>query len=124
MIKNSLMAAAVAVTAGVLAMPQDADAKHKEYHDDDVNIQFQFGFGTPNYNDGYYYPGHPSYRPGYRRGYNRVSCGEARAILRDRNYRRISTVECNGRTYTFRAWKGNRGPRIVYVNSRNGGVSG
>lgn len=115
MFKNTIMAAAVAATAAVIAFPQDADAKHKGWHDhddDDVNVQLHFGFGAP----GYY--GSPRY--GYQR-HNRVSCGEARGILRDRGYYRIRTRECDGRTYTFRASKNGRN-FVVYVNSRNGNV--
>lgn len=50
---------------------------------------------------------------------NRISCAEARRILRQR-YDRVRTIECNGRIYTFAAVN-NRG-RIVEVsfNSRNG----
>lgn len=113
MIRNSLMAAAVAVTAGVFAIPQLAEANHRSWHnDDDVDINVQLGIGTP----GYYY------RDRSPRRYNRVSCGEARGILRDRGYYRIRTRECQGRTYTFRASKNGRN-FVVYVNSRNGGVS-
>lgn len=109
MMRNTLIAAAVALTAGVVAIPQTADANHRSWHDDDdVNISVQFGVGQPGY---YHYP----------RRYNRISCGEARGILRDRGYNRIRTRECQGRTYTFRARKNGRN-FVVYVNSRSGGV--
>ncbi len=120
MIRKTLMAAAVALTAGVVAIPMDAGANHRSWHDndDDVDVRLQFGFGSPGYyGDPRYYNDYPR----HRRGYNRISCGEARSILRDRGYHRIRTRECSGRTYSFRA---NRNGRtfVMYVNSRNGNV--
>ena len=58
---------------------------------------------------------------GYDNGYGRLSCGEARAKVLHSGFRNVSTVECNGRTYTFKARRGDR--RVfVYVNSRSGAV--
>jgi hypothetical protein len=57
----------------------------------------------------------------YGNGYDRLSCGEARAKVRYSGYRNVSTIECNGRTYTFEATR--RGRDItVYVNSRTGAM--
>jgi hypothetical protein len=54
-------------------------------------------------------------------GYGRLSCGEARRVVRNRGFRNVSTIECNGRTYTFEATR--RGRDVtVYVNSRTGAV--
>jgi hypothetical protein len=54
-------------------------------------------------------------------GYDRLSCGEARARVRHSGFRNVSTIECNGRTYTFEATR--RGRDVtVYVNSRTGAV--
>ena len=51
----------------------------------------------------------------------RLSCGEARRIVRNNGYRNVDTIECNGRTYTFEATR--RGRDVtVYVNSRNGRI--
>lgn len=58
---------------------------------------------------------------GYGDGYDRLSCGEARAMVRHRGYSNVSTIECNGRTYTFRARRGDHRV-LVYVNSRSGAV--
>ncbi len=67
------------------------------------------------------------YRPGlgwHRRGAairDKLSCGEARNLARQRGYNIVSTRECNGATYTFRAkYKGQS--RLIYVNARTGGV--
>jgi hypothetical protein len=57
----------------------------------------------------------------YGDGYGRLSCGEARARVRHSGFRNVSTIECNGRTYTFEATR--RGRDVtVYVNSRTGAV--
>ncbi|MBK8769365.1 MAG: hypothetical protein IPM06_02920 [Rhizobiales bacterium] len=82
-------------------------------------------FGVPHYR----HRMGPDYM--YRRGYGwylprhharfKMSCGEAKWSVRNRGYRNVSTVECNGATYTFRASR--NGHRIVvYVNARSGAV--
>lgn len=59
------------------------------------------------------------YGNGYGNG--RLSCGEARAKVRHSGFRNVSTIECQGRTYTFEATR--RGRDVtVYVNSRTGAV--
>jgi hypothetical protein len=59
--------------------------------------------------------GHDNY------GYGPLSCGEARAKVRHSGFRNVSTIECNGRTYTFEATR--RGRDItIYVNSRTGAL--
>ena len=61
------------------------------------------------------------YDNGYGYGNGRLSCGEARAKVRHSGFRNVSTIECNGRTYTFEATR--RGRDVtVYVNSRTGAV--
>jgi hypothetical protein len=57
----------------------------------------------------------------YRRG-RRLKCWEARRILRDRGYREIDTLDCNGRIYRFEASR--RGNSyLLGVNSATGAVS-
>ena len=63
------------------------------------------------YDDGY----------GYGHSYGRLSCGEARAKVRHSGFRNVSTIECNGRTYTFEATRRGRDVR-VFVNSRTGAL--
>jgi hypothetical protein len=61
------------------------------------------------------------YDNGYGYGNDRLSCGEARARVRSIGFRNVSTIECNGRTYTFEATR--RGRDVtVFVNSRTGAV--
>jgi hypothetical protein len=80
--------------------------------------------GMPHYGyqvgpDYVYRKGHGWYRPA--RHFNRLSCGEARRIVRGRGYRNIVARNCSGRTYVFRAVRNNR-VTIVYVNARTGAV--
>lgn len=78
---------------------------------------FSFRMG-PDYR---YREGWGWYNPRYDRNYGRLSCGEARQEVRDRGFRRIRTIECRGRTYTFSGLRrGDR--RTVYVNARTGNV--
>jgi hypothetical protein len=112
--KSLFLATAFAVSVAAFALPTEADAKVVVY------------FGTPHYDyqpgPGYRYrDGYGWYQPGgfYNRG--RLSCGEAKSRVRDRGFRNVRTIECDGRTYTFQARRGDR--RItVYVNSRSGAV--
>lgn len=96
-----------------------------------VNVDIFFGVPYYNYQVGpdyryydgrgwYQYQYQPmyQYQPRYR---GRISCNEARRIVRQSGFRQVMTRECNGRTYTFTAMK--RGNRVlVFVNSRTGAV--
>ena len=96
----------------------------------DAKIIIRFG-GVPYYDyqmgpDYRYYQGRGwyQYQPGNQfmsgnRG--RISCNEARRMVRNHGFRNVATRECDGRTYTFTATR--NGHRIlVFVNSRNGAV--
>ena len=111
--KGFLFATALAAST-VFALPTDADAKVVIY------------FGMPHYD----YQVGPDYR--YRDGYGwyrpmgfydrrRLSCGEAKWRVRERGFHNVSTIECDGRTYTFKARRGDN--RVtVFVDSRSGRV--
>jgi hypothetical protein len=114
---KSLFLAAAAATVMAFAMPTAAEADVKVY------------LGMPHYD----YRVAPGWR--YREGYGwydpividrgfirgRLSCGEARRIVRRSGFRNVETIECNGRTYTFEATR--RGRDVtVFVNSRNGRI--
>lgn len=80
--------------------------------------------GVPHYGyqvgpDYVYRKGHGWYRPGNK--FNRLSCGEARRIVRNRGYYNIQARNCSGGTYVFRAVRNNRAA-IVYVNAKTGAV--
>ncbi len=112
--KSLVFASAVAAVLA-LAIPTEADAK--------TNVKIYLG--VPHYG----YQVGPDYR--FRNGYGwyqdtryynnrgRLSCGEARARVRNNGFRNVATIECNGRTYTFEATR--RGRDVtVFVDSRNG----
>jgi hypothetical protein len=67
--------------------------QHRRSRHKDSEFRFYFG--------GFWYP-----QP-YWSGYGlvaapyRVRCAEGRAIVRDRGFNRVRTVECQGRTYTY-----------------------
>jgi hypothetical protein len=96
----------------------------------DAKIIIRFG-GVPYYDNqmgpdyryyqgrGWYqYQGNNQFQDGNR---GRISCGEAKSIVRENGFRNVRTRECEGRTYTFTATR--RGHQIlVFVNSRNGNV--
>ena len=113
---KSLFLAATAAVAMAFAMPTAAQADVKVY------------LGVPHYDyrvapDWRFREGYGWYNPFvvYDRGYGRLSCREARRIVRNSGFRNVETIECNGRTYTFEATR--RGRDVtVYVNSRNGRI--
>jgi hypothetical protein len=113
--KKLIFASAFAAALAMgLPMAAQADTKVKVY------------LGLPHYGyqvgpDYRFREGYGWYRPVavYNRG--RVSCGEARRIVRNSGFRNVATIECQGRTYTFEATR--RGRDVtVYVNSRTGAV--
>jgi len=114
--KGFFIATAVAATLA-FAMPTAADAKVKVYlgfphYDYQVGPDYR-------YRDGYGWYQDRNYNRGYNRG--RLSCGEARRAVRNSGYRNVSTIECNGSTYTFEATR--RGRDVtVFVNSKNGRI--
>ena len=103
--------AAVAITGGTASL---AEAK----------VNFKIYLGEPYYEqrmgpDYRYYDGRGWYR--YNNNRYKISCGEARQIVRNKGFRSVATRECEGRTYTFFA-KRNGNRFLVYVNSRTGAV--
>ena len=94
------------------------------YDDDDYD--FPYYDDDPEYDDDDDYDGTPVYRH-YDRRYTRyrtarrLSCSQARREVRGQGYRNVSTVECNGKTYTFRGSRHGHRYRVL-VNSRTGAV--
>ena len=78
-------------------------------------------------------PPHPPYYPGPPPGYyrpapppyyyyeERISCREARAIVRSEGFRNVKAIDCEGRQYQFRATYRGR-PVIVVISSRSGRI--
>lgn len=85
--------------------------KRRRHKDDD----FRFYFG------GFWYP-----QP-YWHGYGlvgapyRVGCAEGRAIVRDRGFNRVRTLECQGRTFTYLGRRHGDSFKVL-VNSRTGRI--
>jgi hypothetical protein len=96
----------------------------------EAKIVIQLG-GVPYYDyqmgpDYRYYQGRGWYQ--YQRGNQfmsgnrgRISCGEAKSIVRENGFRNVRTRECEGRTFTFSAFRHGRNV-LVFVNSRTGAV--
>ena len=121
MFKKILVAAGLA--AAFLVSAQVAEAKVKVF----VGIGQPGGYCYYNYdpfrcgNYGYYpRPGyfvpHPDYD--YR---DRVSCGEARSIVRARGFHDVRTTDCGGKNHTFIGRK-KGGIFQIKVYSRNGRI--
>lgn len=114
---KSLFLASAVVATLALAMPTAASA----------HTNFRLFFGMPHYGyqvgpDYRFRDGYGWYRPTgyYNRG--RLSCGEARRVVRNSGFRNVATIECRGRTYTFEATR--RGRDVtVFVDSRSGRIS-
>jgi hypothetical protein len=94
----------------------------------DAKANVQLFFGIPYYSeqigpDYRYHNGRGWYRERYNRPVyrDRISCGEARQIVRENGYRNVSIIKCSGRTYTFNTTRQGRDV-VVYVNSRTGAV--
>lgn len=110
---NKLIIASALAASVALGMSSAAEAK----------TSIKFYFGVPHYDyqvdrDYRYRSGYGWYNPGKR---YRLTCREARREVRREGFRNVSAIECNGRTYTFRAVRnGNR--QIVYVDARTGNV--
>jgi hypothetical protein len=91
----------------------DSNRHERRHHRDD---QFRFYFG------GFWYP--QPYWQGYGLAIGpRISCGEGRAILRDRGFYRVRIIECSGRTYTYFGHRHGDSFRVL-LNSRNGRIVG
>jgi hypothetical protein len=103
------------VFAAALAVPFLLFANSPSMAQVDVDI----GIGTPGI---YVNPRNRSYEDDYpdrRRG--RLRCWEAKQLVRERGYRDVRTIECEGRVYTFEGRR--RGNEYeISVNSRTGAV--
>lgn len=86
--------------------------KHERRRKRDNHYRFEFG--------GYWYP--ESYWYGYGYGMNyRISCRDGRELLVDRGFRRVRTIECQGRTFTYLGRRHGDNFRVL-VNSRTGRI--
>jgi hypothetical protein len=90
--------------------------KHERRRSRDKHFRFEFG--------GFWYPEPYWLVPGFSYSYGlspRIGCREGQAIVRDRGFNRVRTIECSGRTYTYLGRR--HGDRFrVYVSSRSGRI--
>lgn len=127
---------AAGILAAVLAFaPEAATAKTKVqigigggsdwcfHHPYSASCRYGHGYYRPPVGYGYYNPpvGYydPYYLPTPRYRHARISCGEAREIVKDHGYRKVRTRNCGGPASSFVGVK-NGGLWLVKVNTRNG----
>ncbi len=119
------------VSDGIIKVSDHRMRSNWEYRRDGRRCSRREG-NCRHFHDGFYYEtpwwtlpliiGGSIATDNYGNGYDRLSCGEARARVRNSGFRNVSTIECNGRIYTFEATRRGRDVR-VYVNSRTGALS-
>jgi hypothetical protein len=102
----------------------------------EAKTNFSLYFGVPYFNDQIgpdyrYYQNRGWYqdrdwyddRPRYNQNANRkMSCNQARSIVRNQGYRSVVAKECGGKSYTFSARRNNQRV-IIYINARTGRIS-
>lgn len=121
MLKSLMIAGSVALSA--LLMTGGAEAKTRvgiyfgvPFYDYQVGPGWRYYDGYGWYNYGQYGDFHRHYRGSW------MSCGEARRLVDRSGYDRVRVVDCNGRTYAFRAINRKGKLVMVYVNARTGAV--
>jgi len=106
-----------ALCAAALAVPMMMSGATQSMADTDVDVRF--GIGVPGY--GYSHSPHYGGDYDFHRPYRRLSCWQAKQLVRDHGFHRVRKIECNGRVYTFEAVRRGR-IVLVNVNSRTGAV--
>ncbi len=115
MIKQTIIAAGAVAAAVFAFQPQQAMAGPKvHFH---IGVPYYDGY-RPYYGHGPYYGHRHYYRPHLRR---RISCRQARRMLRHRGFRRIQVRDCHGRRYVFTARRDGEWWR-VRMSSRSGRI--
>jgi hypothetical protein len=86
-----------------------------------TDVDVRFGIGMPGY--GYGYSSYPYYDDDYygQRPYGKLSCWQAKQLVRDRGFYRVRTLDCDGRVYTFQAIRHGR-IVLINVNARTGAL--
>jgi hypothetical protein len=98
-----ILVAAAALTAAV-AVTAPAQAKTNI----DIGVGLGFGFGG-GYDGGYYGGG---YYPVYGGGYNGISCGTAKKIVKSQGFYNVKPTDCGGYIMRFKAWQGGEKYRV------------
>jgi hypothetical protein len=105
--KKILMAAPVALAIAFFAIPAQAG----------TSVGIAVGEPYPGYDP---QPGYHPYPPPYyddeEDDEDQISCWEGKRIVRERNFRRVRPMKCQGTIYRYQAFKNGR-PWLVRVNS-------
>jgi hypothetical protein len=115
MVFKSLIAAA-AIAGTTLTAAATAEAKPKF----DIYVDLGDGYSDAGYGYG---DGHGYDEGGYGRGHGgwRISCGEGREKVRWAGFRKVRPIDCDGRTYQYKARK-HGDWFVVTVKSKNGRI--
>lgn len=129
MFTRGIIAASI-LAAGLALLPGAASAKTNLY----IGVGPGWGHGCYDYpfgDCGYRnrYRPHRYYYDDYDYDYDyddfdrsRISCSEAKEIVRDSGYRNVKTVDCGGKSHTFKARKRDHSYRLR-VSARSGRVT-
>ena len=98
------LAFTLALAAGPAAMAGSPDV------DINIGVPGVGVYGGDNYDEDY----------DYRR--RRISCGEARSLVRNRGYYRVRMIDCGRRVHRFSGFRRGR-LWLVTVNARTGNIS-
>ena len=97
MFTKFLVAAAALTAAVVTTAPAQAGT--------DINIGLGVGFGLGG-GGGYYGDGYGSgYYPVYGGGYDGISCGKARKIVKNHGFYKVYATDCDGKVMRFKGKK-------------------
>lgn len=108
--KSTLAAAAVALSvAGFTATSANAGKNF----DIDINLYPGYGYG--------YGIGYPVYEPYPHHGHWGISCAEGKWTVKSAHFKKVKTVECEGKTYTYTGWK-NGSKRLIKLSRKHGEI--
>ncbi len=95
---------------------------HRHYRKRHRRPRIYLEFGPRYYDPWYYDPRYYDpyyYTPRYRQ---RISCTQARLLVRNYGYRRVRAYDCRGKVYGFIAWRKNKRYK-VRVSARTGSIT-
>ncbi len=94
---------------------------HRHYRKRHRRPRIYLEFGPRYYDPWYYDPRYYDpyyYTPRYRQ---RISCTQARLLVRNYGYRRVRAYDCRGKVYGFVAWRKNKRYKLR-VSARTGSI--
>ncbi len=114
MIRNSLIAAAAVAISVTGFSASQANAG--------TDVDIFFNVGVPLHGGNGYYPEYPIYDdyPHHSNNWG-ISCGEGKWTVKSAHFKKVKTVECEGKTYTYTGWKwGNK--KQIKVSRKYGNI--